>query len=63
MKDYDIELRLNNGSWSRLRTDSLTLSCTLPNRAPGSTWALRVRARDNAGNVSGWLTSATFAIH
>ena len=63
VKDYDIELRLNNGSWSRLRTDSLTLSCTLRNRARGSTWALRVRARDNAGNVSGWLTSATFAIH
>jgi uncharacterized protein YkwD len=50
-------------TWSRLRTDSLTLSCTLRNRARGSTWTLRVRARDNAGNVSGWLTSATFAIH
>jgi uncharacterized protein YkwD len=63
VKDYDIELRSNNGSWRMIRANSVTLSYTLRNQLPGSTWALRVRARDNAGNVSGWVTSATIVVH
>jgi len=63
VKNYDVELRVNNGAWGLLRSASTGGSCTMPNRAPGSTWALRVRARDNAGNVSRWLTSATVAVH
>jgi uncharacterized protein YkwD len=63
VKNYDIELRANNGSWRMLRANSVTLSYTLQNRLPGSSWALRVRARDNAGNVSGWVTSATIVVH
>lgn len=61
--DYDVELRLNNGAWSLLRTASVDVSCTLRNRVPGSTWTLRFRARDNVGNLSAWLTSATVVVH
>lgn len=62
VRNYDVELRVNNGAWGLLRSGSTPVSCTMPNRVRGSTWALRVRARDYAGNVSGWLTSPTVAI-
>ena len=63
VSNYDVELRVNNGVWGLLRSASTGVSCTMPNRVPGSTWALRVRARDAAGNVGRWLTSATITIH
>ena len=63
VRNYDVELSVNHGAWGLLRSASTGVSCTMPDRVPGSTWALRVRARDAAGNVSRWLTSATIAIH
>jgi uncharacterized protein YkwD len=63
VKNYDVELQVNHGAWGLLRSASTGLSCSMPNERPGSTWALRVRARDNAGNVSRWLTSATVVVH
>ncbi len=63
VRNYDVDIRVNGGAWASLRTSSTGVSCTMPNEAPGSTWQLRVRARDNAGNLSGWLTSATFVVH
>ena len=63
VKNYDVELRVNNGVWRILRSASTGVSCSMPNEAKGSSWTLRVRARDNAGNVSRWLTSATIVVH
>ncbi len=57
VRNYDVETRLNNGTWGMLRAATTSLSCTFPNRPRGTTWSLRVRARDNAGNLSGWVTS------
>ena len=62
LRNFDVELRVNNGPWGLLRSASVGGSCSMPNRSPGTTWALRVRARDNAGNVSRWLTSATIVV-
>jgi len=63
IRSYDVDIRVNGGPWVHLRSNSTPVSCTMPNERPGSTWELRVRARDNAGNVSSWLDSATLVAH
>ncbi len=63
IRGYDVELRTNGGAWHLLRTNSTDTSATFRNRSPGSSWQIQVRARDNVGNVSGWMTSATFTVH
>jgi uncharacterized protein YkwD len=63
VRNYDVDIRVNGGAWVHLRTNAAAGSCTMPHELPGSTWVLRIRARDNAGNVSGWITSATLVAH
>lgn len=63
IRSYDVDIRVNGGPWVHLRSNSTPTSCTMPNERPGSTWQLRVRARDKAGNVSGWITSAVLVAH
>jgi len=59
---YDLGYRGNGGSWHLLRTNSPDVSATFRARAPGSTWQIEVRARDNAGNLSAWMASTTFTV-
>ena len=54
LRDYDLEYRVDGGGWTILRTHRKTASITLTSRARGHTYYLSVRARDRAGNVSGW---------
>jgi uncharacterized protein YkwD len=60
--NYDVQMRVNHGSWFWLRTDSTAITATFRDRAPGTSWEIRIRARDTAGNTSVWLSSTTFTV-
>lgn len=56
LKNYDVQLKRDSGSWRTIRTGITATTLTLWNRAHGHVYKLRVRARDYRGNVSGWTT-------
>ncbi len=60
--NYDVQIRVNRGSWHWLRIRSTGTSATFRNLAPGTSLEIRIEARDTVGNVSGWLTSTTFTV-
>ena len=51
LRDYDVWYRVDGGTWRKIRNNTTATSLRLPGRAPGHRYALRVRARDRAGNV------------
>ncbi len=52
LKNYDVQYRVGSGSWSTIKGATTTKSLSLSGRAHGHWYGLRVRARDNAGNLS-----------
>jgi Tol biopolymer transport system component len=63
LKSYDIQIKVNNGPWQDLLTDTISTSIAQTGAA-GTTYSFRSRARDKAGNVEAWPMSpdATTAI-
>ena len=57
LRDYDVELRVDQGSWVRRRNDTTTRSMTLQDLARGHSYTVRVRATDRRGNVGPWSTT------
>jgi hypothetical protein len=53
-KNFDVQYRVDRGSWRTIRSGTTTTSLTLSNRAGGHYYGLRVRGRDRAGNVGSW---------
>lgn len=51
---YDVQYRVGSGSWSTIRSGTTATSLSLSGRAGGRSYAIRVRARDNRGNVSSY---------
>jgi hypothetical protein len=54
LKNYDVQYRVGTGSWSTIKSATTTKSLSLSGRAPGHWYGLRVRARDNAGNLTSY---------
>jgi hypothetical protein len=54
LRDYDIQYRINYGTWVLLRDNTTATSLTLPDRSRGRSYAVRVRATDRRGNVGAW---------
>lgn len=54
LRDYDIQYRINYGTWVLLRDNTSATSLTLPDRSRGRSYAVRVRATDRRGNVGAW---------
>ena len=54
LKNFDVQYRVDSGSWSTIRSGTTGKSLSLSGRAHGHYYGLRVRARDNLGYVSGW---------
>lgn len=53
-RDFDVQYRVDTGSWRLIRDNTTATSITLTDRNPGHSYALRVRGRDKAGNVGTW---------
>jgi uncharacterized protein YkwD len=54
LKNYDVEYRVDSGSWSIIRSGTTATSLTLTGRRSGHYYGVRVRSRDYRGYVSGW---------
>jgi uncharacterized protein YkwD len=60
--DYDVQYRVDSGSWTTLRNDSTSTGLRLYSRPRGHTYGLRVRTRDRRGTVSPWSTEIRIAV-
>ena len=56
LKNFDVEYRVDSGSWTVILWGTTAKSLTLTSRPSGHYYGLRVRARDNRGYLSGWTT-------
>jgi hypothetical protein len=54
VRDYDLEYKVDGGSWQVIRTHRTAVSITLASRARGHSYYIAVRARDRAGNLGSW---------
>jgi uncharacterized protein YkwD len=54
IKNYNVELRVDNGAYVQIRTATQKTSLSLLNRARGHWYSVRVQARDKRGNLSAW---------
>ena len=56
VKNYNVALRIDNGPYVQIRTGTTRTSLTLLHRLHGHWYTVRIQARDNRGNLSGWST-------
>lgn len=54
LRDFDVQYRVDRGSWRLIRDNTTSRSLTLWGRARGHIYSIRVRSRDWAGNLSTW---------
>ncbi len=54
LRDYDVQYRVDSGTWLTLRNNTSSTSVILPGRVHGHSYALRLRATDHRGNLGGW---------
>lgn len=54
LRDFDVQYRINYGTWVLLRNDTTATSLSLADRSRGRSYAVRVRATDRRGNVGAW---------
>jgi uncharacterized protein YkwD len=58
LRDFDVQYRINYGSWVLIRNDTTQTSLSLPDRLHGRSYAIRVRATDRRGNVGAWSSES-----
>jgi hypothetical protein len=56
LRDYNVQLRVDNGTWVQIRTATTRTWLSLANRARGHWYEMRVQARDRRYNLSAWST-------
>jgi hypothetical protein len=54
LKNFDVEYRVDSGTWTTIRSGTTAKSLSLSGRAGGHYYGLRVRDRDNKGYVSSY---------
>lgn len=52
LKNFDVQYRVDSGTWSTIRSATTLQSLSLTGRAHGHWYGLRVRGRDNLGYLS-----------
>jgi hypothetical protein len=62
LRNFDVQYRVDGGPWGLVRRGTTARSMRLPGRAPGHSYAIRVRSRDNRGYVSAWTAQAGVTI-
>ena len=59
LKNFDVEYRVDSGTWSLIRSGTTATSIAIGSRAHRHYYSLRVRSRDWRGNVSYWTSPIT----
>ena len=61
-RDFDVQYRVDSGSWHYARDNTTSTTLTMVDRPSGHTYALRVRGRDRAGNVGSWSAATMVSL-
>ena len=56
LRDFDVQYRMDGGSWLWIRDNTTGTRITLLNRYHGHSHFMRVRATDRRGNVGAWTS-------
>ncbi len=56
LRSYDVQLRVDGGTWRTIRNDTTRTALTLRHRARGHWYWFRVQSADRRGNLSKWTT-------
>lgn len=59
---FDVQHRVDAGAWRLLKSRTTATSLSLTSRPAGHTYAIRIRARDCAGNVSAFTAARTLRV-
>ncbi len=60
---YELQQSTNGGAWTAIKLPKATATSVVRQLTPGtSTYGFRVRARDRAGNWSGWAQGESFTV-
>jgi uncharacterized protein YkwD len=62
LRDFDVQYRVDYGSWHLLRDNTKAYSITLADRTHGRSYAVRVRATDQRGNVGAWSSEKRIGV-
>ncbi len=54
LRNFDVQYRVDSGTWTTIRSGTTAKSLSLASRASGHWYGLRIRARDNLGYVSAY---------
>jgi uncharacterized protein YkwD len=54
LRDFSLQVRMDRGSWVTIASDTVATTRSMLNQIRGHLYGLRVRARDQAGNVGPW---------
>jgi uncharacterized protein YkwD len=54
LKDFDVQYRVDGGEWVWIFDNTTSTSLRLYERRSGHTYSVRVRARDQRGNIGAW---------
>ena len=60
---YQLQQSTNGGAFTAVALPSATAKSVTPKLGVGNTYAFRVRAKDNAGNLSDWKAGTTFKVN
>ena len=61
---YELQQSTNGGaSWTDVALPSATAKSVTPKLGVGNTYSFRVRAKDNANNLSSWMQGPTFKVN
>jgi hypothetical protein len=56
LRSFDVQYRVDDGSWRTIRDNTTATSLTLRDRAHGHWYAFRIQAADRRGNLSRWTS-------
>jgi hypothetical protein len=56
LRSFDVQERVDGGSWKTIRNDTTSTSLTLADRPRGHWYGFRVQAADRRGNLSSWTS-------
>jgi uncharacterized protein YkwD len=62
IRDFDVQLRADGGTWRTVRDDWTGTTMTRPDMPGGHAYGVRVRARDRAGNVGAWTAESRISV-
>jgi hypothetical protein len=58
LRSFDVQYRVDGGTWRTIRNDTTVLGLSLANRERGHTYGFRVQAADRRGNLGRWSSEA-----